>query len=650
MSKRSYSTKHTLPPNSEFIEFPRSDGDSTLWPTATKKEVDADGCVNFMKPVGLNESVSNKWRVDVADAISSELKLPGGKNYVLKDFPAGYRLFNHHKGKADSPRHDIYLYGFKGKSCRFRSVREFTPHAVWLFGDGSTPCRCKFCIKQSQRDTAYCSAASPSPSRPVRPKLERVERKNILSKPHLTDHLQSNKPDATTQRSINLPKVSPHIQVKHVMLPERRNDLLAAAACRPSSEGSLPRWFREGELVWCALKTPIKGDVPIRFWPAIVDSTPRQSSEYKVQFLAVQRSYQLPDTMVIPYQSYSTPDSIWKKIWARPAEDWDLSPDTVTAFDPCPPRSSRSPSFSDALAPLALALQIAQTISGFWCLTDDWVVKLPLPPAALPAQLPTPPRSSIELTGSNNATIGSTSSGPRTQGPPLVVRQTRFQSLWWGGERIWAGEMVRLKIPRKCLAPTGTQHIFPPLGPGNKSRSLAESREPNSAQFGAVSRDVFMKIDTIFMADSDGVGKRECRIAGMLYELSDGDWTDPNLPRNVNVNGASSSTSGQPAELPNPGTSAESLPPAPTGLKFRPILAPGHEVVMLLGFIGGRYYQGILEHPLMKLPLDKTGTQPAQSPSFYKSDRDKMVSDAHRDAMAILEEHVRDRPSQMDLD
>jgi len=47
------------------------------------------------------------------------------------------------------------------------------------------------------------------------------------------------------------------------------------------------------------------------------------------------------------------------------------------------------------------------------------------------------------------------------------------------------------------------------------------------------------------------------------------------------------------------------LPPPPKGFKFRAILPPGHEVVVSLTLISGRYYPGLLTHPLMKPAVDK---------------------------------------------
>lgn len=41
------------------------------------------------------------------------------------------------------------------------------------------------------------------------------------------------------------------------------------------------------------------------------------------------------------------------------------------------------------------------------------------------------------------------------------------------------------------------------------------------------------------------------------------------------------------------------LPPATKGFRFRPILPPGHEAVVSLSLISGRYFPGLFHHPLM---------------------------------------------------
>ncbi|KAJ7504318.1 hypothetical protein B0H11DRAFT_511367 [Mycena galericulata] len=701
-SHRNHSNKHTLPPNPTFLDFPRSDGDRSLWPQNTTREIDEEGCVNYMQPVGLDEPISIKWRVGVGDAICFTLNLDNTKQpYVLRDFPSGYRMFDHHKGKADNPRHDVYLFGSQSRS-RFRSVPEFIPHAIWLMGDASVSCNCKYCSKKPQREITSSlgitrNSNSPSPSRPLRPKTEKVPKKEkalrlgerLATKQHVFAAVQ--KPE---------PLPSPHIQTKHVMLVERNNNLRDAIRLPP--DGGLPRWFREGELVWVALQPEINGpgDIAIKYWPAIVDEgkvdihpepipadnvsvdqgaipwISRQCTAYKVQLLAISRSYKLPDSKIIPYQSHIVDPNILERMGELTVGDWDLSPEKLSSFDPCPTPPSPPPTFVEALTSYAVALQIASAFSGFWCLTDEWDAKLSLPtPATRPVPPPSSLQSAIEFAASNNAYVGSISSGPfpsRAQAPPQprVTIQTRFQGLWWGGERIWADDLVRLKVPRSCFAPTGAQHIFVPSGPGPKSQGLIDSRGADPSAYGAISRGLFMKLNTIYI--SDGTGKRECRVAGMLYELAEADWEDPNLPRNSASisNGLSSSTtlppsSGQPVKLPIPGSSDTVLPPPPTGYKFRPILPPGYEAVLSLSLISGRYYPRLLMHPLIKPYLDEVipwdektmmavahiwaleglfgGYKNAIDPVKYKPHREKMMTDASREAMDALERYLRDK-------
>ncbi|KAJ7759250.1 hypothetical protein B0H16DRAFT_1534976 [Mycena metata] len=692
---RNHSAKHALPSNPAYIDFPRSDGDSTLWPTNTSRIIDNEGCVNFMDPVPLDAPLSVKWRMGAGDAICVALKLPGSQPYVLRDFPDGYRMFDHNKGKAANPRHDVYLFGSESKA-RFRSVPEFIPHAIWLMGDGSDVCKCKYCSKKPQREITSSMgnllrhSNSPSPSRPARPKTDKPERKkDVLSKRPLGDRLRDNKTYAAVQKSHSLPKMSPHIQTKHVMLVERNNNL--RDACRLPSEGSLPRYFRDNELVWCALENPImpypgqpattqeEESLVIKFWPAIIDevklaiartpippdlitadnaATPwvtRQFTTYSVRFLGISQTYLLPDNMIIPYQSHLVPELLLSGMAHRPIDDWDFTTEKLADFNPCPSPPGVPPAYRDALTTFALALQIASTISTFWCVTDEWDAKLPLPP---PPTRPVPPPSSlqsaIEAAAINNAYGGSISTGPmQNRAPPpapaRVVTQVRFQGMWWGGERIWADDLVRLKVPRSCLAPAGAQHIFTPSPGGPRATALAQAqgKEPAAVWCHLARR------------------KRECRVTGMLYELADIDWEDPNLPRN-NVEAlatqaptsisAGISVSAKPLSSVRSGdmSSSYALPPAPTGFQ--------------IPLISGRYYPHLLQHPQLRtqlsdvIPLDSQsmlssahlwaleglfgGYKNCVDPTFYKVNREKMLMDASKEALAALKVHVKERQDE----
>jgi hypothetical protein len=77
MSNRSFSSKHTLPPNPAWIEFERSDGDQNLWPQNTTKSVDREGHVNYMRVAPLDDPLCIKWRVESGKALANLMELPG---------------------------------------------------------------------------------------------------------------------------------------------------------------------------------------------------------------------------------------------------------------------------------------------------------------------------------------------------------------------------------------------------------------------------------------------------------------------------------------------------------------------------------------------------------------------------------------------
>ncbi len=77
MSIRKASTKHTLPANPSWLEFTRSDGNKSLWPTNTQRVVDHEGHVNYMRPAGLDESLCIDWRKKVGLAVARALNMPG---------------------------------------------------------------------------------------------------------------------------------------------------------------------------------------------------------------------------------------------------------------------------------------------------------------------------------------------------------------------------------------------------------------------------------------------------------------------------------------------------------------------------------------------------------------------------------------------
>ncbi|KAG6335840.1 hypothetical protein ID866_3254 [Astraeus odoratus] len=475
-----------------------------------------------------------------------------------------------------------------------------------------------------------------------------------------------------------------------------------------------------------------------------------QTLWYKIKLLGIPYSCNIRADQVLPYQAHAPSDELIQAIHRVPLEQMDIETDS---FKPSP-----TAQFGDAAASFALAVQIAANLAGFWSPTDDWVYKFtihPSPPANLrPAILaPKPANGGMSLDSVMNASMAYNASLSKvasddaqgsgsTPAPPIlteaqIVSQTRFQGLWWGAERIWTDELVRLKLSRSQIAPQGAESILPPAGPSRKAieyaRSLDDGSDDSENITGAAARGVFMLIEGLYVADvpkvNGSVGK-ECRATGMIYELVDEDWEeDTNQGSGSPVNGgkwkgkgkavdgsgasatpanASSisvsigSPSGSQLVNPDPTVPVEKttssvvslmdsvvvstksktrnpneqlsrpvlsspfpLPPPPEGFKFRPILTPGHEAVISLNLIAGRYYPRLLQHPLLDSCVEKAldieggGLVEASqlwaleglSPGFYntmdpvkwRASRVAMVREADADARQGLQEHWRTR-------
>ncbi|KAJ4475059.1 hypothetical protein J3R30DRAFT_3295061 [Lentinula aciculospora] len=801
---RSANAKHELPSNPVYREIEHSDGVQSAWPKNTTRIVDSEGQVNWMQYVPSDEGMAIKWRVQVGQALANALNWPKGPNYVLQDWPADYRMFIHNKGPASNPRQDVYLFGSKA-TPKFRSVPEFIPHAIWLCSDLSEKCQCKYCSKGKQRDITsnmgergIIEKTSPTPSSsPVRPSLPKRRPRPEGSA------LRNQVVYAAVQKS-RLRKPSIFIVPKHPAPVEKVTDL--EAAHHDNSALQLRRWFRNDELVWVELETPIagpkgNGDI-IKAWPAIVEDswtraysskrsedssisssngsypdydpdnppwTVTHYTKYKLKLLATSCSLMARDDQVLPYQAYlPATELIYALQDVLPARI-RFDTEYMTNFSPITARnpdehSPLPPSFEDSTGPYALAIQIGSQIAGFWGLTDDWDFKFSFRSDPPPSSNPTISRSEgyslqdviVAASNSNANNTGpqtsygtSAISGNRymmveelhrakatTLGAPKAVGHTftqkNFHGLWWGAERIWTGDLLRLKIGRNAIARDGAPHIVAPslAGPNALLHSAQNGGSVDPKDLGARSRGVFMRLDALFTVEVDiGKGRKrnECRAAGTLYELADIDWVDPSEVATkrskstpVGTDGAASGeySNGmssalpqpsplKPTVLPNPDPAVPvektaphmlsemlphsapkgkqngefkppipishyELPQPPIGYKFRPILDPGYEAVFSLTLLSGRYYPGILTHPLLLDTIEQAFTPEGKSdpqsahlwaleglepgyansvdPIRFKKDRLKMVMDGEANARAQLIEHLSANLEQVNGD
>ncbi|CCM01806.1 uncharacterized protein FIBRA_03873 [Fibroporia radiculosa] len=642
MSARRLGSGKSIPDDATWIEFPRSDGDASLLPTNTERIVDAEGCVNFMRPVLIDEGAAATWRIGIGAHLAKRMGLPEGPKYVLKSFPTGYHMYDHNKGPAAAPRHDLYLCGSRNVN-RFRSMNEFIPHAVWLFQDASlnrANCECKYCSKKPQRvvtdilelPTKNRSSATPS-STPNRVPRRHREVRTIKPPPY-----------AAVRRAAKPFKQVTEPGPQQTLTPERDVDIRAS-----HTQGEARRWFRKGELLWCVLDPPIMGPSPeqsIQYWPGLVEDvyvksegvkcpgsegnngdvdlsnlyvpepeaesapSPRQSHEpyvppagaenatlpwtvrqwnvYSMKLLAVTHEYVVSDHQLLPYLAqvpseellHAIQDELFQFLRTVPIEEMDTNLTKIYPFNPVSAGDSSNHEFvrerfKQAAAPYTLAVQIASHLMRFWGPTDDWECKFVIPPN-LAGPAPNAPGSAsapslhslISHSMSNNAAADSTRAGARNTpdgvhkpaamsaadfqtlksrilGQPaqsadgsLTVSQTRYQGLWWGAERIWTDELVRLKLARRQFAPEGTDSVFPPSGPSDDTKQHAEKVEcladVSEKAMGASEKGLFLQLEGLLVVDvakSDGSGtKKECRASGTLYELADEEWAEGPVP------------------------------------------------------------------------------------------------------------------------
>ena len=193
-----------------------------------------------------------------------------------------------------------------------------------------------------------------------------------------------------------------------------------------------------------------------------------------------------------------------------------------------------------------MAIQQAANIAGFWTPTDlfDHVVSVrrweieEIPVDDMDDGMAGPSRTHTGSAGIQNGGSRPELASIRRTERVVSRKQTRFQGLWWGAERIWMDELVRLKIDRTHLAPEGQSMFRKPalIGPTRQqfNAERVKLQNGNYVQSHDVgSRGTFMYIDGIFLAevqDRSGSGvKRECRVSGKLFELADEDYIDDDI-------------------------------------------------------------------------------------------------------------------------
>ncbi|CAF9909382.1 MAG: hypothetical protein ALECFALPRED_005682 [Alectoria fallacina] len=155
----------------------RSDGEHEIKTKKNGRELNAptsaqldrnSGENDFYELLDIDDPIAIEWKRILGGMLHREQKGPTDQIWILVDFPENYRLYKRFKDKKESkPRisdlskpakadgkdgnksEDYYLYGYPlGHKKRFKSAVDFFPHLLWLAQGTSnqrTDCECKQC-------------------------------------------------------------------------------------------------------------------------------------------------------------------------------------------------------------------------------------------------------------------------------------------------------------------------------------------------------------------------------------------------------------------------------------------------------------------------------------------------------------------------
>ena len=159
------------------IWIARSDGEHEIKTKKNGRELNAptsaqldrnSGENDYYELLDIDDPVAIEWKRILGGMLHREQKGPTDQIWILVDFPENYRLYRRFKDKKESkPRtgdlpkqakadgkdgsksEDYYLYGYPlGHKKRFKSAVDFFPHLLWLAQGTSnqrTDCECKQC-------------------------------------------------------------------------------------------------------------------------------------------------------------------------------------------------------------------------------------------------------------------------------------------------------------------------------------------------------------------------------------------------------------------------------------------------------------------------------------------------------------------------
>ncbi|EJU03793.1 hypothetical protein DACRYDRAFT_115111 [Dacryopinax primogenitus] len=527
-----------LPENGVF-QLHRSDGSPHCKPSAHSREV----------LISRADKRHKHWRQKVGEFLTR--LLPGLKvnryfQYSIEDFPEHYALYSKPRlTGASAKSDDLYLWGSKYVN-NFRSPAEFAFHAAWLLTDptlNQRNCECQWCTGTPQKVLSQRLGVNVDRWYNV-PKL----RTDFGRADHGVDLRET--PPASPTSTIEPPGLS--------ALSELRD--------HPP--------YRIGELVWAHVRPPMRADTgeTIDCWPGvIVDIAIRplrteagmdRQQALKLKLLGTVHYSTVEALDALPYHAYQIPMNLHQFLGtSRPpnlANDasFDKLSDVKIYRDTAINHEPRQATFDSSWPAFLKGLVMTWRIADLWTL--------------------------VRTAGGDPATTSHRSKSETTSS--TVQPQDTWDTIWWGAESIWVGDLVRLQ--GKSLE---GNPLLPLLSQGAETRTL------------------FFKITKIHTCKPTSIS--DIWLSGTLYETVPEDETGDDAQ---NEYAKKEPGHGDDGSSLNDLVPMGSLPEPPLGFRFNPVLGARSTVTIPLRSIAGRYYAHLVFSPVLTFLRSTARVKPSQ--------------------------------------
>ena len=274
--------------------------------------------------------------------------------------------------------------------------------------------------------------------------------------------------------------------------------------------------YRKGEVVWASINPPIIGSSAsemIIFWPAVISGRHLKIEHsyagdrveihmYDIRYFPNAQNHVLPEASILPLQAYRVPSALSGSLShfrPPPNAEYEASMEkwkgfrvlSQSAYDAECDRTP--PSFQDAAPAYILAVRLSDHITQLYRPDLEWNKDTsPFQPA------------SRSTRPSGIALAENTSKSP-------FAEQRLYQGMWWGTERIWMGDVVRLK-PERSHFPADVQSRF---------------RKAVPAPFSAGRPGVFLHIELIHSNSlKDPMDGASPQVTGTLWEAVSECWSE----------------------------------------------------------------------------------------------------------------------------